>query len=98
MERKSKCKTCGDCGYFMRYVNANGTPSTDGDCASIGMNNECNEGRNHFKDPDECLLQVQETENACGFFKTNRTKRVNDYIKKHPDFYVQIKDRSTKIQ
>lgn len=86
----NKRKTCGECGYFMRYVDTNGKADHYGDCGSIGMNNECYEGNNHFKDPDESLLQVDEKEDACGFFKANRTKRVRKYIKDHPNDYVQL--------
>ena len=74
---------CGECGYYMPYNEQWDT----GDCASIGMNNECNEGINHFKAPDEPLLQVDENEDACGFFKPNRTPRVRKYIKEHKDLY-----------
>lgn len=88
-EKRKRPKKCGECGFFMRYVRSDGQPDHDGDCASIGMNNECNEGNNHFKDPDESLLQVDESEVACGFFKAKRTKRVRDYIKRHPQLYVQ---------
>lgn len=87
---KKKCNKCGQCGYYMAYVTTKGTKDHYGDCASIGMNNECNEGNNHFKDPDESLLQVDESEEACGFFKANRTKRVRKYIKDHPNDYVQL--------
>lgn len=88
-ERRKECRKCGHCGYFMRYVNTDGTPDHKGDCASIGMNKECNDGANPFNDENVSLLQVDESEDACGFFKKNRTRRVKDYIKKHPDFYVQ---------
>ena len=87
-ERK-QCRKCGQCGYYMVYAKSDGTKDHYGDCASIGMNNECNEGRNHFKDPDEELLQVDSTEDACGFFKENRTRRTKEYIKAHPDNYYQ---------
>lgn len=88
-KQKKKCRKCGQCGYYMAYVKSDGTKDHYGDCASIGMNNECFDGNNHFKDPDEDLLQVDEKEDACGFFKKNRTKRVKDYIRKHPEHYVQ---------
>ena len=86
---KKKCRKCGQCGYYMPYVETDGEKDSYGDCASIGMNNECFEGNNHFKDHDEELLQVEENEDACGFFKKNRTKRVKEYIKAHPDDYYQ---------
>jgi len=89
-KEKKKCNKCGQCGYYMAYAKSDGTKDHYGDCASIGMNNECNEGNNHFKDPDESLLQVDEKEDACGFFKANRTKRVREYIKDHPNDYVQL--------
>lgn len=88
-QNKRKCRKCCQCGYYMAYAQSDGSKDHYGDCASIGMNNECNEGNNHFKDPDEELLQVDSNENACGFFKAKRTKRVNDYIKAHPDIYYQ---------
>lgn len=90
-----ECRKCGQCGYYMAYATVAGTKDTDGDCASIGMNNECNEGNNHFKDPDELLLQVNGSDDACGFFKAKRTKRVKEYIKAHPDDYYQ--DRSNVV-
>lgn len=77
-------KTCGECGYYMPYVKTDGDKDSYGDCASIGMNNECFEGNNHFKDPDEELLQVEEKEKACGYFKVNRPVRVRKYIKDNP--------------
>jgi hypothetical protein len=40
---------CGDCGYFMRYVDYSGKPEHDGDCGSIAMNKECNDGVNPFR-------------------------------------------------
>ena len=83
-KQRKTCRKCGQCGYYMAYVKTDGTKDHYGDCASIGMNNECNEGNNHFKDPDEMLLQVDEKEDACGFFKAKRTKRVKEYIKAHP--------------
>jgi hypothetical protein len=88
-DQRKECKKCGQCGYFMRYVRHDGTPDHDGDCGSIEMNKECNEGVNPFNDDEAYLLQVDETENACGLFKKNRTRRIKDYIKKHPQFYVQ---------
>ena len=89
--KNSKCKTCGECGHFMRYVRYDGKPDHDGDCASIGMNKECNDGVNPFNVDDAYLLQVDGNENACGFFRKGRTPRVRAYIKKHPDFYVQLR-------
>ena len=86
---EKKCRKCGQCGYYMAYVTTEGTKDHYGDCASIGMNNECNEDNNHFKDPDESLLQVDGSEDACGFFKAKRTKRVKEYIKAHPEDYYQ---------
>lgn len=77
-------KTCGECGYYMLYVKTDGDKDSYGDCASIGMNNECFEGNNHFKDPDEELLQVEGKEKACGYFKVNRPVRVRKYIKDNP--------------
>lgn len=83
------CKVCGNCGYFMQYVRHDGTPDSDGDCGCIGMNKECYEGVNPFKDDGMPILQVLENEKACGFFKANRTRRVSRYIKDHPGLYVQ---------
>ena len=74
-----KPKTCGECGYFMRYVKE-GKPHSIGDCASIGMNKECLDGINPFRVDDE-ILQVEENEEACGYFKANRPVRVRKYIK-----------------
>ena len=88
-KQRKMCRKCGQCGYYMAYVKTDGTKDHYGDCASIGMNNECNEGNNHFKDPDEMLLQVDEKEDACGFFKAKRTRRVKEYIKAHPEDYHQ---------
>jgi len=88
-KHKKECRKCGQCGYYMAYVTTKGTKDHNGDCASIGMNNECYEGNNHFKDPDEMLLQVDEKEGPCGFFKAKRTKRVKEYIKAHPEDYYQ---------
>lgn len=88
-ERRKECKRCGQCGYFMRYVTTGGEPDHDGDCGSIEMNKECNDGVNPFNQDDMYLLQVDENEEACGLFKKNRTRRVKEYIKKHPEFYVQ---------
>lgn len=88
-KHKKECRKCGQCGYYMAYVKTDGTKDHYGDCASIGMNNECNEGNNHFKDPDESLLQVDGSEDACGFFKAKRTKRVKEYIKAHPEDYYR---------
>lgn len=88
-KEKRKCRQCGQCGFYMAYAKSDGTKDHYGDCASIGMNNESNEGNNHFKDPDEELLQIDSTENACGFFKTKQTRRVKEYIKTHQDLYYQ---------
>lgn len=88
-KHKKECRKCGHCGYYMAYVTTGGTKENYGDCASIGMNNECYEGNNHFKDPDESLLKVDESDDACGFFKAKRTKRVKEYIKAHPEDYYQ---------
>jgi len=88
-KHEKECRKCGQCGYYMAYVTTEGTKDHYGDCASIGMNNECNEGNNHFKDPDESLLQVDESEKACGFFKAKRTRRVKQYIKAHSEDYFQ---------
>ena len=79
-------KKCGQCGYFMRY---SGWMEHCGDCASIGMNKECNEGGNPFNDPDETILQVEESDDACGFFRANRTRRVRQYMKDHSNDYVK---------
>lgn len=79
-----KHKTCGECGYYIPYMKTDGEKDSYGDCASIGMNNECFDGNNHFKDPDEELLQVEENEEACGYFKVNRPVRVRKYIKDNP--------------
>ena len=84
-----KCRKCGQCGYFMQYSRYDGTPDHCGDCGSIGMNKEFNDGHNHFNEEGVHLLQVDETEDACGFFTEGREKRVNDYIKRHPKFYAQ---------
>ena len=87
---KNKKLICGRCGYFMRYTNhSDGTIDKLGDCASISMNKECYEGKNPFKHEYIPILQVEENEDACVFFKTNATKRVKEYIKKHPKFYLQ---------
>lgn len=88
-EKRKECRKCGKCGYFMRYVRHDGTPDHDGDCACIEMNKECNDGHNPFEDDNYSLVQVDENEDACALFKKNRTRRVEDYIKKHPQFYVQ---------
>lgn len=88
-KHKKECRKCGQCGYYMACVTTKGTKDHYGDCASIGMNNECNEGNNHFKDPDVSLLQVDGNEDACGFFKAKRTKRVKEYVKAHPEDYYQ---------
>lgn len=87
---KEKCNTCGCCGHFMRYVNTDGTPDNVGDCGSIQMNKECNDGVNPFKDDNFSLLQVEEREKACKLFRTTRTPRVRKYIKENPNFYVQL--------
>lgn len=84
---------CGECGYFMRYVGCSGEPEQDGDCGSITMNKECNEGVNPFRlYEDNCvsILQVDEKEDACALFKENRTKRVREYIKKNSEYYFQV--------
>lgn len=88
-KHEKECRKCGQCGYYMAYVTTEGTKDHYGDCASIGMNKECNERNNHFKGPVELLLQVDEKEDACGFFKTKRIKRVKEYIKTHPKDYYQ---------
>lgn len=87
--RAEFCKDCGNCGYFMRYVMYDGTPDRDGDCGCISMNKECYSGVNPFKDDGTPILQVDEKEEACGFFKLNRPRRVIKYIKDHPELYVQ---------
>ena len=84
-----QCRKCGQCGYYMAYRKRDGTKGDYGDCASIGMNNECNEGNNHFKDPDVDLLQVESNDDPCGFFKAKRTRHTKEYIKEHPDIYYQ---------
>jgi len=81
---KNNHKTCGECGYFMRYVKE-GKPHSIGDCASIGMNKECLDGINPFRVDDE-ILQVEENEEACGYFKANRPVRVRKYIKDNPRY------------
>lgn len=87
---KNKKLICGRCGYFMRYTNhSDGSIDKLGDCASIGMNKECYEGKNPFICKYTPILQVEENENACGFFKEKPTKRVKEYIKKHPEYYLQ---------
>lgn len=77
-----KHKTCGECGYFMRFIK-DGKPYYLGHCASIGMNKECLDGINPFREDDE-ILQVEENEEACGYFKVDRPVRVRKYIKNHP--------------
>ena len=79
------CKTCGLCGYFMRYDDH----WMSGDCASITMNKECNDGHNPFRDDYVSLLQVDANEQACALFRAHRTKRVKEYIRQHPDYYKQ---------
>lgn len=79
---------CGQCGYFIRYKRRDGTPDNNGDCASIGMNRECYKSKNPFN-LSVLILQVDSNEDACGFFRNSRTKRVKDYIKDHPKDYVQ---------
>lgn len=88
-ERRKECKKCGQCGYFMRYVRTDGTPDSCGDCGSVAMNKECNNGKNPFYRDDMYLLQVDEKEEACGLFRTNPTRFVKKYISEHPRFYVQ---------
>ena len=61
-KQRRMCRKCGQCGYYMAYVKADGTKDHYGDCAK---------------------------EDACGFFKAKRTKRVKEYIKTHPGDYYQ---------
>lgn len=88
-EHRKECKKCGHCGYFMRYVRRDGTPDHDGDCGSVAMNKECYEGVNPFTSDSTPILQVDETEDACGLFRTSPTSFVKKYIKSHPGLYVQ---------
>ena len=88
-KEQKKCRKCGQCGYYMAYCQSDGSKDHYGDCASIGMNKECNEGGNPFNDPDETILQVDSNDDACGFFKANQTHRVKEYIKAHPDLYYR---------
>lgn len=87
-------KICGNCGYFMLYSKEHGTPDKSGDCASLAMNKECNENKvDPFqpwaKDEGYSILQVDENETACGFFRVGRTRRVIRLMKESPDLYVQ---------
>ena len=88
-KEQKKYRKCGQCGYYMAYCQSDGSKDHYGDCASIGMNKECNEGGNPFNDPDETILQVDSNDDACGFFKANQTHRVKEYIKAHPDLYYR---------
>lgn len=88
-DRHKECRKCGQCGYYMPYVRSDGTPDHYGDCCNITMNIECNDGVNPFKYGSATILQVDETEEACALFRTNRTRRVKEYIKAHSTFYVQ---------
>ena len=90
-DKPAKCdkKKCGQCGYYMAYCKSDGSKDYCGDCASIGMNKECNEGGNPFNDPDETILQVEESDDACGFFRANRTRRVRQYMKDNSNDYVK---------
>lgn len=93
---------CGDCGYFMRYVDYSGKPEHDGDCGSIAMNKECNDGVNPFRvyyDDERYvpILQVDEKKDACALFKTNRTKRVRNFIKEHHGIYFQKRIKNNNL-
>lgn len=82
--------TCGQCGYFMRYKNYDGTPDDTGDCGSIGMNKQCNEGANPFNVPYLSVVEVWENDESCVFFRNKKpTKRIIEYIKCHSNLYVQ---------
>ena len=76
------------CGHFMHYVGVN---NTDGDCASIQMNKECNDGINPFNNEYGKILQVDGFERACPLFRKTRTQRVRKYIKEHPKYYDNIR-------
>ncbi len=62
-------KKCGECGYFMRYNDEN-----YGDCGSITMNKECNEGINPFREDYVSLLQVDSDDDACGLLQNTAQK------------------------
>ena len=84
MKCKKNCRYCGECGHFMHYKGIN---EDDGDCASIKMNKECNDGKNPFNEEYGVLLQVGAYESACLLFRKTRTPRVRKYINEHSDLY-----------
>jgi hypothetical protein len=91
-----KKKSCGNCGYFMRYLAYGGQIETYGDCASLGMNKECNENKvDPFlpwaRDAGYMILQVDANDRACGFHRKGRTPRVRRIIKENPDDYEQLR-------
>lgn len=94
-DERKRCKTCGMCGYYMCHIKTDGKPAPLGDCGSIGMNKECCDGINPFRDEYEELLQVAENEQACGFFKENQPRRVRRYMKDNPKIYF-LKKKTTK--
>lgn len=82
--------TCGQCGYFMRYKNYDGTPDDTGDCGSIGMNKQCYERANPFNVSYIPIIQVDENDESCVFFRNKKpTKRIIEYIKRHSNLYIQ---------
>lgn len=85
---KKDCNLCGMCGHFMHYAGLN---NTDGDCASIQMNKECNDGINPFNNEYGEILQVDGYEKACIHFRKTRTPRVRKYIKENPKYYDNIR-------
>lgn len=101
---KKKCKNCGMCGYFMRYKSVDGQKEKLGDCASLGMNKECNENTvdpflSWARDAGYTILQVSESEDACGFFRKGRTQRVRRLIKQYSNDYEQLRNqlKRTKV-
>ncbi len=79
---------CGKCGYFMQYSKCDGSPDHLGDCGSITMNIECNDGVNPFREKDIPLLQIDENDTACDLFRNTRTRRIAKYIREHQDYYI----------
>ena len=79
---------CGQCGYFMRYKNCQGLPEDIGNCGSISMNKECNEGKNPLNEYGGIILEVDINDESCGYFKNKPTKRIKDYIKQHSNLYI----------
>ena len=88
----NKKKHCGKCGYFLRYKSTNDMNEQSGDCANLQMNKECNENTiDPFlpwaRDEGYLILQVEETEDACGFFRKGRTPRVRRLRKEYSSDY-----------